>query len=275
MSRAKSFLLGKWTGGDSYKYSTRAPGVQPHSIERKDFALVTQLAPSSDDIMLYLVGEKTDGERRIFVSFEGLAILFDRKYNTTLVEHTSAIPNVIMDGELVGKKFIVHDVICMDNVNVQNLHLLERLELAAKFKNEWKGDLKIRIKSFITPCNLHKGVPSMGTKTDGLIFTPVFPGSPVFKWKPGLSNTIDFLYIEGAMYLYDSNFPDPVWHHDTDEKWPEHSVVECKWNPKSQTWYGLKQRCDKNTPNSRYVYYCTLTNIKEDIQEVELAELFS
>jgi len=277
MNLAKSFLRGKWVDGDAYKYNDRAPGVQPHSLECKDFPTLTQRFPSSDDIMMYVVGEKTDGERRILTSFEDSVILFDRKYAPTVIEYTHTINNCILDGELVGDDvFIVHDAICIDNKNIQDTDLCYRLEAAQLFVNEWKGNLKITVKRFITPRYLHQGVPEMGTKVDGLIFAPVSPNLPTFKWKPGLSNTIDFMFIDGGMYLYDSNFAEPlVWHHDTSEKWPENSIIECAWDEKSSTWYGLKQRNDKNNPNSRYVYYCTLKNIKEDIQKQDLIQLLS
>mmetsp|Transcript_35708 Transcript_35708/g.60485 ORF Transcript_35708/g.60485 Transcript_35708/m.60485 type:complete len:83 (-) Transcript_35708:33-281(-) len=47
-------------------------------------------------------------------------------------------------------------------------------------------------------------------------------------------------------------------------------IVECVWNPETREWHFLKERDDKDLPNSSYTYQRVQRSIDDGIGEQEL-----
>jgi len=264
------------------------PGPQPVSIERKHFEVLREKQ--------YLVCEKSDGVRWVFVCFT-----FQEKKVCTLINRAlrirwlnlnvgnSARKGTLLDGELIGSKFLVYDAVRISGCHCGNKSLPERLELADIFCS---GVMKlahdhIRLvpKKFRVLTDAEDYIKNEMTEveheTDGLIFTPVEDPirigthETMFKWKPQNKNTIDFqvrwekrgvwgLYIQDKGMLYFQTEITP----DTFPWLKENMIVECRYRhwEYPMWWEPLNIRTDKTYPNNRRTFYRTLVNIQEDIK---------
>jgi hypothetical protein len=259
----KKFIQTKWGSNDIERF----PGPQPISIERKHLPLLTK-----ND---YLVCEKTDGTRNFLVCFTDsvnrkICALVNRSFDYTLYPLT--VPrDTLLDGELIGDKFIVHDAVCIQGEDLRSKPLTERLQKAAAVvKVIIPSQIRVICKNMFPYKNISQLV--LGEHTDGVIFTPV--NEPIrmgthrtlFKWKPFEKITIDFLMKNGNFCIQHESKLLSV------QKDPEHcdkdGIYECSYDGK--IWEPIKKRNDKSHPNNKRTYERTLVNIKEDIKFCEL-----
>lgn len=264
MDEIKMFIKTKWDSDNIERF----PGPQPVSIEKKHISLL-----SKND---YLVCEKTDGVRHFLVCFTDsqnrkICALVNRSFDFTLYPLT--VPrDTLLDGELLGDTFIIHDAVCIKGEDVRQKNLVERLKYAHAVTKAILPipALKVVCKNMIPYSQMKSLV--IGPKTDGVIFTPV--NEPVrmgthrtlFKWKPLDRITIDF-------YVKDGNF---CIQHESKmlvvQKYPEHSdkdgIYECSYD--GDIWEPIMKRTDKSHPNNKRTYERTLVNIRENIQFCDL-----
>ena len=283
----------------------RFPGCQPVSIERRHFPILQK--------QQYVICDKTDGERFLCyidtVKGEKVCTLINRKSEFEYIKlrpPRDCFKGTIMDGEVVeedGKKiFLVFDVVAWAGKTVTSLSLPERIKFAMdnhrKFIRSPGDTIRIRPKVFshMKDAQLFKKqfIPTLKYGTDGYILTPVLDHvqtgthKTMFKWKPLIENTIDFLVKpttwkkEGVydMFIQEKGeliFQTHLNKQDLEEHWVDvidsnqDVILECKYE--NGKWLPFRHRSDKTYPNSRYVYYRTLTNIQEDIQESELLSI--
>ena len=272
------------------------PGPQPISIERKHFPILKRNK--------YLVCEKTDGVRTALMAFmfgtKKVTLLINRALRMTYVSLTlprSAHQGTLIDCELIDKTLMVYDGIWVSGQDLKSKNLTERLGVVDMFI---KGILRlakdpvlVKLKKMVPLGELsdyyHSTIKNLDHETDGLIFTPV--NEPIrlgthntmFKWKPRDLNTIDFqvkwhgsrcaLYVQekGAL-VFESEIPDPTPFM---EILKEDTIVECTYmkDEYPMWWKPMGVRADKTYPNSRFTFYRTLVNIKEDIQWNEFVRL--
>lgn len=186
------------------------PGPQPVSIERADMFKLEKYK--------YYLGEKSDGDRYLFVTVScgdisnDCCFLVDRKFFVypLRVEDCTEIQSTIYDGEVVIEddktvSYIIHDCICAmgENVAMKNLDIrLTKLKsvLGTSLHPRPIG-LNLKIKKFWNLCDISEFLEELSKTshtTDGIIFTPV--GLPIesgtqyslFKWKKPENHTIDF-----------------------------------------------------------------------------------
>lgn len=247
----------------------RFPGPQPVSIEKKHIPLLSKNR--------YLVCEKTDGVRHLLVCFTDaenrkLCALVNRSFDFTLFPLTCP-RDTLLDGELLGNTFIIHDAVCIQGEDLREKNLLERLSKAKALAKAILPipKLKVVCKTMIPYADLKN--LKLGEKTDGVIFTPI--DEPIrmgthrtlFKWKPRDRITIDFYLKNGNFYI----------QHETKmmvvQKYPEHTdkegIYECEFD--GDIWEPIMKRTDKSHPNNKRTYERTLVNIKENIQLCDLA----
>jgi hypothetical protein len=253
----------------------------------------------------YMVCEKTDGVRHNCACFKfkekNVCVLVNRVLEVYAV--TINLPKKIyanggsmFDGELVkdpvtGKMhFLIYDGMRVSGVDIRQMNLLERLDACEKILTPGmkmaSDTLVVKLKTFYPLSEFEKMYRDIRCQfaTDGFIFTPV--KDPVrtgthrsmFKWKPAESNTVDFqvkwlggtkwgLYTqERGVLFYQAelgcgDYPDLK----------ENSIVECMYMTKDYPmwWRPIRERADKNYPNSRFTYFRTVRNISEDIQPCE------
>lgn len=252
---------------DSTNYE-RFPGPQPISIERKHIHLLSKHR--------YLVCEKTDGVRHFLACFTDsqnrkICALVNRSFDHTLYPLT--VPrDTLVDGELLGKTFIIHDVMWIQGQDMRQMNLLERLERARALVKAILPIPKIRVvcKNMIPYSEIAKIM--LGEHTDGVIFTPV--DEPVrmgthrtlFKWKPLERITVDFYLKDGKFCIQNESKMLVV------QKYPDHSdkegIYECSFD--GDIWEPIMKRTDKSHPNNKRTYERTLINIKENIKFCDL-----
>lgn len=273
------------------------PGPQPVSIERKHFQTLKRNK--------YMICEKTDGVRTALMAFtfngtKKVTLLINRALRMTYMSLTlprTAHHGTLLDCELIDKTLMVYDGVWVSGKDIKPKHLAERLEDVDMFVKGIlrmsKDPITVKLKEMVPLGGLSEYyrnvIPTLPYETDGLIFTPV--NEPIklgthntmFKWKPRDLNTIDFqvkwrgpkcaLYVqEKGKLIFESEIPDPSPFVDILK---EDTIVECVYltNEYPMWWKPIGVRDDKTYPNSRFTFYRTLVNIKEDIQWYEFTRL--
>ena len=239
------------------------PGPQPVSIEYRHFPIVKGGQ--------YVVCEKTDGERHMMVAlmFEGKkkCLFVNRAFNmfeVSLNLKKNVYDGTILDGELYENTLMIYDAVLVCGKTVWSENLLDRLGYA-KFgvlepiiymkMDKYRLQMKEfhHMKDFKEFMDEH--LPNVKQEVDGLVFTPI--NDPIrigthetmFKWKPQIKNTVDFmmkweptretpgytpgpsrwrLYVqEKGKLMFESEIP-----HDKveDHSWFEDgAIVECMY----------------------------------------------
>jgi len=194
------FIHARWGSKEYF------PGPQPISIEHKHFPIL-----KGGD---YLVCEKTDGERHMMVAlmYEGKkrCLFVNRAFNMFEVPinlKKSAYDGTILDGELYEGTLMVYDAVYVAGESVWNKNLRERLEAS---KTLMKSIIYMKSDTYRLKCKtfhhmrdfqqfMDEYLPTVKQEVDGLVFTPI--DEPIrigthetmFKWKPQMKNTVDFL----------------------------------------------------------------------------------
>jgi hypothetical protein len=263
-SDIKKFIAEKWESSNSERF----PGPQPVSIERKHIPLLSKNP--------YLVCEKTDGVRNFLICFTDsigrkICALVNRSFDYELYPLT--LPrDTLLDGELLGKDYIIHDAVCIKGEDVRQKTLTERLAYARAVTKSILPleKLKVKCKNMLEYKNMSQLV--LGEHTDGVIFTPV--NEPVrmgthrtlFKWKPREKITVDF-YLKNSVFhiQHDGKLvgvAKPLCASNLE------GIFECSFE--GAKWIPEKRRTDKSHPNNKRTYERTLVNIKENIKFCEL-----
>lgn len=262
----KLFIQTRWKSMNIDRF----PGPQPISIERRHLPLLSRSE--------YLVCEKTDGVRHFLVCFTDscdrkICALVNRSFKFQLFPLT--VPrDTLLDGELIGGDFIVHDAVCIQGEDLREKSLTVRLK---KIKALVQcivpiQKLRVRCKDMIPYSDIAKLV--LGEHTDGVIFTPV--NEPIrmgthrtlFKWKPFERITIDFLVKDGKFYIQHESSLVLIQH---DPEFIETGIFECSYD--GHRWTPIKKRDDKSHPNNKLTFERTLVNLREDIKFCELGPL--
>ena len=261
----QEFILRKWNSNNIERF----PGPQPISIERVHFKTLRSHK--------YFVCEKTDGIRHFLVCFTDsmdrkICALVNRSFQFTLWPLT--IPrDTLLDGELIGDSFIVHDAVCIQGEDLRKMDLAKRLSRAVSLsKVIIPGQLRVSVKQMRDLSDIAQ--IRLGENTDGLIFTPVNEDirmgthRTLFKWKPREKCTVDFIFRDGHLCIQnDSRLEKVQSGHGTDG-----SIYECVFD--GRTWVSVGTRTDKSHPNNKRTLERTLVNIKEDILFCELVQEF-
>jgi hypothetical protein len=263
----KKFILEKWNSNNKDRF----PGPQPVSIERCHFNFL-----KTND---YFVCEKTDGVRHFLVCFmdsqgRKICALVNRVFQYALYPLT--IPrDTLLDGEVIGDQFIIHDAVCIQGEDLRKMNLDIRLSRAlALTKIIVPGSVKIRVKQMVALRDIQKIHLEKGT--DGVIFTPI--NEPIrmgthrtlFKWKPKEKCTIDFLLRDGKLCIQNESRYEPVQEYHGGG---EGTIYECMFD--GTRWTPIITRIDKKHPNNKRTFERTLVNIQENITFCELVHAFS
>lgn len=239
------------------------PGPQPISIERKHLGIFKKNE--------YLVCAKTDGVRHFLCCFTfgelKICALVNRAFDIRLVSLT--VPrDTLLDGELIGNEFIVHDSVCIKGVDFRSRPLNERLEEARKMAKFIipTETMRVRIKNMVPMARVSE--IHLSPLDDGLIMTPV--AEPIrmgthltmFKWKPLDRITIDFFVDTNKNLCIQNRIIQKNFECKT-----SNCIVECSFD--GTKWNMVKFRTDKSHPNNLRTYERTLVNIRENIQMSE------
>lgn len=262
----QEFILRKWNSNNIDRF----PGPQPISVERFHFRNLRAKR--------YFVCEKTDGVRHFLVCFTDsqnrkICALVNRSFQFTLWPLT--IPrDTLLDGELIGDSFIVHDAVCIQGEDLRKMDLATRLSRAVSLS---QIIVPSRLKVSVKPMHDLKEIAkiNLGENTDGLIFTPVDEEirmgthRTMFKWKPREKCTVDFILRDGHLCIQNDSRLERIQPHFTGA---EGTIYECVFD--GQTWTPIVTRIDKSHPNNKRTLERTLVNIKENILFCELVQEF-
>jgi len=269
------FIQDSWKEGDS----TRFPGPQPVSIERRHFPLLHKQP--------YFVCEKTDGVRHLLASTEEGTFLVNRAFAVEQVK-IKVPKDTLLDGELVRTRssktlFIVHDAVRVKGEDLTQKPLTDRLEAARKaikaIIKTAQAPFEIRVKTMCRwGLDTLAPLDSFEYETDGLVLTPI--NEPIrvgthetmFKWKPRERITIDFVIRNGReLWVQDRG----VYYKESDlnlqnarQDLADGTIVECGYGDLG--WFVEKVRTDKTHANNRRTFFRTLINLREDIKLEEL-----
>lgn len=249
------------------------PGAQPVSIERRHFPILFKNQ--------YVVCEKSDGIRCFLACFKyqdtKYTVLINRSFNVVHIKANIPV-DTLLDVEFMDPSILVYDAMMIRGESLLFEPLNVRLEKAHKVCSailKTPQTPSIRVKQMV-PLSDIKTIP-LGEDTDGLIFTPV--NEPVkfgthetmFKWKPRLKNTVDFLVIEEnrtcSLVIRSGEYITTLTRLTAMNKDPREFVgliVECEYGKNG--WSIIKTRPDKMFPNGKRTYERTIVNIREDIQ---------
>jgi hypothetical protein len=283
-STVTKFILESWGAGQS----TYFPGPQPVSIERRHFSILKNNE--------YMVCEKTDGVRHVLVSLvigdKKMCLVVNRAFDMYVAPLNlpkSAYQGTILDGELIGKNFLVYDAVIVSGASAANDNFTSRVAKAGELVKgvmKVKSDpISLKMKKFFSLRDyktfIVEHIPTVEYAMDGVVFTPV--NEPVrsgthetlFKWKPRENNTIDFQFKrwpnKWGLYVLEKGrlvFESELAISKAPEWVTEDCIVECRYMSEDEPrwWKPLVLRSDKKHPNNRRTFYRTLVNIKEDIQ---------
>tara|TARA_B100001996_G_scaffold381401_1_gene370759 strand:+ start:25 stop:903 length:879 start_codon:yes stop_codon:yes gene_type:complete len=256
------------------KKNEEFPGPQPISIERKHFEHIKSEK--------YVVSNKNDGVRYIlcFIKYKekNICCLIDRNLKCYLINvscNVQCFTGTILDCEMVKNKLIMFDCIMINGANLKTKDFFTRMDgCETLIKSITKSPFEMEVKKFVDFKDIDK---LSKIDSDGLIIMPVNKSiiqgthNYMYKWKPKLKNTIDFLVKEKEIYLQNNgelkkmkvylDFNNFILNYEV--------IVECEY-VKEKHWKVINLRPDKNIPNSKYTYSRTLTNISEDIKPNEL-----
>ena len=247
----------------------RFPGPQPVSIEKKHIPSLSRTP--------YLVCEKTDGVRHFLVCFTDsqnrkICALVNRSFEFALFPLT--VPrDTLLDGELLGNDFIVHDAICIQGEDVRQMNLVDRLKRVNSLARAIIPIQKLRVScKHMIPYTDMKNL-KLSDHNDGVIFTPV--NEPVrmgthrtlFKWKPRDKITVDFhMDTHGVIHIQNESKLMPVCRLESIPSAP--CIVECSYD--GTKWVQEKIRTDKSHPNNKRTFDRTMINIRENIELCDL-----
>lgn len=240
----------------------------------------------------YVVSDKTDGTRSLLAILDGKAYLIDRKMEVTEASGPKTDVKALLDGEIVvvdggARAFLVYDAIAGPN-NVTHLALGERIAVAMRAVEGLtlciaSKPLYVAVKRFFDGDEIEealehfKGLPY---PTDGIVMTPLDEpmvrgtSSKLLKWKPASDVTVDFLakkdrslfVVHNSSLMHvgrlacsglDAVKADIVFENK------DSAILECRLV--KENWTLVKERTDKSSPNSRFVYHNCLKNIREEI----------
>lgn len=282
------------------------PGPQPVSIEYKDIQILKKKP--------YVACAKLDGERFFLYSTQvpidlqkpeenllNISFLINRNFQffiTTLNWPKDMYKNkILFDGELIEKTFTVHDSIII-NGNIINKETWDkRWHTANNFLSQYGGkhsSLTIKLKKFYTIKqlkNLFKDMNQENIPSDGIIFYPIeepigYRHQPsLLKWKPPGKHTMDFkIIIQGnnvKMMAWDSGkdieFKSiPITQFNNIENLSSGDIIEFTTRGKGKQiqFQPIKKRTDKPVGNSLFTIKKTLLNIKQNIQQKDLENIF-
>jgi len=275
-----------WSGLSPQK-SRRFPGPNPCSIEKADFDTIRQHQ--------YKVCEKTDGYRVLLVACMfgeyQLLTLITRAWDVYVIP-LEKCPRVwyqgtVLDGELVKNKagqwiWMGFDAIVVSGIPVYRDSLDDRLEALKRsiqhYEPSPKDTVILRIKPYYNTLQEYEDhVADVQHNVDGVILTPATLGIHVgrhqnmYKLKGAGQHTVDFLYKDRGLHVFDPKQQNHVCVANMTIDIPPGSIIECSFE--NNTWRFHHVRHDKTTANDMLTYKKTLTNIDENIQLRDIAGL--
>lgn len=219
-------------------------------------------------LSLKLDGERfllytSTGKRNFLVSSKGQKVSVPETLNSNL----DLKLGLVLDGELYKGVYYAFDILFYDSTDVRGLILEDRVKLLKSviktckgkglvYKQYYKKDI---CKDFFALVKKYK----FTGKYDGIIFTPNSDYySTVLKWKPDA--TIDFKIKkkDGLFLLLDydnkrfrNKYTNGVLKVSKKEyeKYPDNSVLELSFDPKTFKFSILRQRKDKSKSNYKTV----------------------
>lgn len=269
-----------------YKFDLYNPLIKPINFVSKVFT-------ETND---YTVTDKADGQRKmLYVRDDGMYLLYPPVSISKFSSKGNDYQESIFDGELINidgtKKFLIFDVLFFKKSDMRKLPFKQRLSII----NNLNFRENVVTKVFYTPPKnffvrnntILDLIPDKEYENDGLIFNNLNEdysrNAKIYKWKPKELLTIDFklkkVTVKSAKELNLDYQPDAFTlnvfsnHKLTrfseypkiyiDSEASDGQVIEFYWNYNTEEFEFLRERNDRENPNTYY----TAKSIWNDIQK--------
>lgn len=288
----RTALLAQLATMANSKDPTRFPGPNPCSLERADFAKLTEQS--------YFVCEKTDGVRFLLVCCEHggrkVSAIVDRALTVYLLPML-AMPTAMFEGSIVDcelaynktlncPQLLAFDAYVVSGVPISRLpfsHRVQALQRAMSVYKASPGDpVSLTMKRFL-PTFMFNNYAELAQSAaasydiDGLVLTPETSQVTLGRWpdllKLKTKHTIDFYVGANGVDLCVYTKPGHVAVERARGPLQPGAVVECL-RAADGLWDVVCVRTDKTTANDRLTYEKTLLNMQENITIEELAAVF-
>jgi len=205
------------------------------------------------------------------------------------------------------RRYLVYDLIMLNQKSLAKLAFHERWKMIEEVNEprqyeqsilrgrvyDYQAEpFSVRRKDFWMLCTteklLRKFMPMLCHDSDGLIFQgwddPYVPRTHegLLKWKYAHMNSVDFtlkispsgtqfsLMLMESGKLKQLDHAKLVFPEGTDVAEMANKVIECSFDPETETWTFMRIRYDKETPNAYHVYLKVMGSIKDNITEEDL-----
>lgn len=219
----------------------------------------------------WFISNKFDGERILLFGYENKSFSLNRKNELSTVNFFIRNGD-IFDTEKVNNNYYILDFIA-ENGKLLDIPFYKRIDAFKKIPSYSKSNLKSKLFLDFKKENkikLESELKKIHTKFEGYIFTfkrtkiTFNTTKNILKWKPLELNTVDFLYLDGKLFVGDNKGLKQVGILlPTETEIPESSIIECTCvlNGNDIYWNFFRFRNDKLKPNFITVYYNTLNTI--------------
>lgn len=222
----------------------------------------------------HAISTKADGvSYRLALTDSGIFFV-DNSLHIMPLSNQKQGESILVEGELIGDVFYLYDALYLDG-NLMNMHYDVRHSKLSKLKGRILSlkskvlpTMRLEIKPILIPKTVSEFFDYMGRNTlpgvleDGKILTPINEGyvCKPYKQKEPERLTIDFFIGmngngETKPYLFGDQGLEIA---DANVDWkitPKlGTIAEFKWDPRREVWYFYKDRQDKATPNSVWIY---------------------
>jgi adenylate kinase family enzyme len=222
----------------------------------------------------YAVSVKADGERRFLIPMRNHLYAFNRAlqvFDVLKSEYVASIQFTVLDVEWIpdSKTYVILDMPFYMGTDMRDRSLLDRMAPCEDVCLQLQSD---SVRFFPQKYHMVENVSRIDISkyqsiaTDGFIFTPVLKGydegmdTDLLKWKPSDSNTVDFLYNNGTLFVKDRSrnvrYDDLIPTDGVEDG----MIIECTFTKLG--WKFLRVRTDKTQPNVRPI----ADNIMESIR---------
>lgn len=252
-------------------------------------------------LLNYVGCVKMDGVRCVFYTtrvvingnLENACFLVDQKFDVYIIDqHGLDFPGceTILDGELLGNKFYIHDIVVHNGLVTKNLVFKKRYGQMKLFMQCQKclpeyDTIIFVLKRWYKTFEFDLLFQDMKMKNgDGIIFYPVDKpigyGTDInlLKWKPRGKCTVDLTFQGGKFKAYDPGFRSYVTIETKVElnsiHLQEGDVVEFRILP-GKVFEFVRIRHDKSKCNNVKAVEKTLKSVEENITREEILRYFT
>ena len=284
---------------ESYNILVKKKGKTPNIVFNKPYNLTREnlseiLNPSNE----YLIFPKLDGVRYFLYFIDGSCYLLNYTDFLKLSDgEDAATDDTLLDGEFIDGIYYPFDVLWWRGGDLRRLSRLDRLNHLKNLNSTFKMIVIPPLKDIKTGLEKYKKGVEGAPPLDGVIITgnsSPYLNNRTFKYKPREEQLIDFSigwYDTNKIELYVKDYNNSSTLFRGSEKNPYRAggggyinidkccasqidilkkggVIECRWDDGGQSFFPVRNRTDKISPNFVEVAKSIWDEIKDPVEIV-------